>query len=126
LGGILNDDTIPALRCEMVVGAANNQLLEDRHGDLLVARGITYAPDYVANAGGVINVYSELAGWDRQRSLRKADEIYQTILGVFEIAKADGVRPHEAADTLAERRIAAVRGMVRTWPPFPNKYGSSD
>ena len=115
-----------AVGAEMVVGAANNQLLEDRHGDLLVARGITYAPDYVANAGGVINVYSELAGWDRQRSLRKADEIYQTILGVFEIAKADGVRPHEAADTLAERRIAAVRGMVRTWPPFPNKYGASD
>lgn len=124
LGGILNDETIPALRCEMVVGAANNQLLEDRHGDMLVQRGITYAPDYVANAGGVINVYSELAGWDRQRSLRKADEIYQTILNIFDIAKADGVRPHEAADTLAERRIAAVRGMVRTWPPFPNKYGS--
>ena len=126
LGGILNDETIPALRCEMVVGAANNQLLEDRHGDMLVARGITYAPDYVANAGGVINVYSELAGWDRTQSLRKADEIYNTILNIFEIAKADGVLPHLAADTLAERRIAAVRGMVRTWPPFPNKYGSAD
>ena len=126
LGGILNDETIPTLRCEMVVGAANNQLLEDRHGDMLVARGITYAPDYVANAGGVINVYSELAGWDRAQSLRKADEIYQTVLNIFEIAKADGVLPHLAADTLAERRIAAVRGMVRTWPPFPNKYGSDE
>jgi leucine dehydrogenase len=121
LGGGLNDDTIPKLRVELVVGAANNQLLEDRHGDMLEHRGITYAPDYVVNAGGVINVYSELAGWDRTRSLRKADEIYQTILGVFEIARADGVTSHVAADRLAERRIQAVRGMVRTWPPFPNK-----
>ncbi len=124
LGGGLNDDTIPRLRVELVVGAANNQLLEDRHGDMLEARGITYAPDYVVNAGGVINVYSELAGWDRTRSLRKADEIYQTILGVFDIARADGVTPHVAADRLAERRIQAVRGMVRTWPPFPNKSQS--
>ena len=121
LGGGLNDETIPKLRVEMIVGAANNQLLEDRHGTMLQERGITYAPDYVVNAGGVINVYSELAGWDRTRSLRKADEIYQTILGVFEIALADGVTPHVAADRLAERRIEAVRGMVRTWPPFPNK-----
>ncbi len=121
LGGGLNDDTIPKLRVELVVGAANNQLLEDRHGTMLQDRGITYAPDYVVNAGGVINVYSELAGWDRIRSLRKADEIYQTILGVFDIAKADGVTPHVAADRLAERRIQAVRGMTRTWPPFPNK-----
>jgi len=124
LGGGLNDDTIPRLRVELVVGAANNQLLEDRHGDLLEARGITYAPDYVVNAGGVINVYGELAGWDRTRSLRKADEIYQTILGVFDIARADGVTSHVAADRLAERRIQAVRGMVRTWPPFPNKSAS--
>ena len=121
LGGGLNDETIPKLRVELVVGAANNQLLEDRHGDMLEHRGVTYAPDYVVNAGGVINVYSELAGWDRTRSLRKADEIYQTILGVFEIARADGVTSHVAADRLAERRIQAVRGMVRTWPPFPNK-----
>ncbi len=121
LGGGLNDETIPKLRVELVVGAANNQLLEDRHGDMIEERGITYAPDYVVNAGGVINVYGELAGWDRTRSLRKADEIYQTILGVFEIARADGVTSHVAADRLAERRIQAVRGMVRTWPPFPNK-----
>ena len=124
LGGVLNDKTIPKLQCELVVGAANNQLLEDRHGDALEHRGITYAPDYVVNAGGVINVYSELAGWDRNRALRKADEIYQTILGVFEIARADGVTSHLAADRLAERRVAAVRGMVRTWPPFPNKSES--
>jgi leucine dehydrogenase len=124
LGGGLNDETIPKLQVELVVGAANNQLLEDRHGDLIEERGITYAPDYVVNAGGVINVYGELAGWDRTRSLRKADEIYQTIIGVFDIARADGVTSHVAADRLAERRIQAVRGMVRTWPPFPNKSAS--
>ncbi len=82
---------------------------------------LLYAPDYVANAGGVINVYSELAGWDAQRSLRKADEIYDTILGVFEIARQDGVPSYQAADRLAERRLQAVRSMVRTWPQWPNK-----
>jgi leucine dehydrogenase len=121
LGGGVNDRTIPQLRVEIVAGAANNQLLEDRHGDELEAKGILYAPDYVANAGGVINVYSELAGWSRERSLRKADEIYHTVLNVFEIAKQDGIPTYQAADRLAERRIAAVRSMVKTWPQWPNK-----
>jgi leucine dehydrogenase len=121
LGGGINDRTLPQLRVEIVAGAANNQLLEDRHGDELESRGILYAPDYVANAGGVINVYSELAGWSRERSLRKADEIYHTVLNVFEIAKQDGIPTYRAADRLAERRIAAVRSMVKTWPQWPNK-----
>jgi leucine dehydrogenase len=121
LGAVINDQTIPQLKVEIVAGAANNQLSENRHGDELEAKGILYAPDYVANAGGVINVYSELAGWTRERSLRKADEIYQTILGVFEIAKAEGLRTYEAADRLAERRMTAVRAMVRQWPQYPNK-----
>jgi leucine dehydrogenase len=121
LGGVINDRTLPLLRVEIVCGAANNQLLENRHGEALEARGILYAPDYVANAGGVINVYSELAGWSRERSLRKADEIYHTVLNVFEIAQQDGVPTYVAADRLAERRIAAVRSMVKTWPQWPNK-----
>jgi leucine dehydrogenase len=121
LGGIINDTTIPQLKVEIVAGGANNQLLEEKHGDELERRGILYAPDYVANAGGVINVYSELAGWDAKRSLRKADEIYDTILGVFEIAKREKIPTYRAADRLAEMRLAAVRGMVRTWPQWPNK-----
>jgi leucine dehydrogenase len=121
LGAVINDKTLPQLRVEIVAGGANNQLLEPRHGDELEAKGVLYAPDYVANAGGVINVYSELAGWDRQRSLRKADEIYNTVLGVFEIAKQDGIPTYQAADRLAERRLGAVRGMIRTWPQYPNK-----
>ena len=122
LGAILNDDTIPMLKVEVVCGGANNQLLEPaKHGEALEKRGILYAPDFVANAGGVINVYSELAGWTRERALRKADEIYDTILGVYQIAKEDSVFSYLAADKLAERRIAAVHGLVRTWPQWPNK-----
>ena len=121
LGGILNDETIPRLRVEIVAGAANNQLLEERHGTELERRGILYAPDFVANAGGVINVYSELAGWTSQRALRKADEIYDTTLGVFEIAREQGIPTYEAADRLAERRLQAVGSLVKTWPQWPRK-----
>jgi leucine dehydrogenase len=121
LGGIINDDTIKKLKVKIVAGGANNVLLEERHGDELEKREILYAPDYVANAGGVINVYSELAGWDTTRSLRKADEIYNTVLGVFEIAKAEGIPTYEAADRLAERRLQSVGSMVKTWPQWPNK-----
>jgi leucine dehydrogenase len=121
LGGIINDSTIPQLKVEIVAGAANNQLLDDRHGDALEARGILYAPDYVANAGGVINVYSELTGWSRDRALRKADEIYQTVLSVFRLAKETGIPTYMAADRVAEQRINAVRGMIRTWPQYPNR-----
>jgi leucine dehydrogenase len=121
LGGIINDKTLPQLRVEIVAGAANNQLLEERHGDILEEKGILYTPDYVANAGGVINVYSELAGWDSQRSLRKADEIYHTILGVFDIAKQEGIPTYRAADRLAERRLRSVGTMFKTWPQWPNK-----
>jgi leucine dehydrogenase len=121
LGGIINDDTIPKLKVEIVAGGANNQLLEPRHGDALEARGLLYAPDYVANAGGVINVYSELAGWTSARAFRKADEIYDTVLRVFAIAKADKVPTYVAADRLAEQRIREVGSMVRTWPQWPNK-----
>jgi leucine dehydrogenase len=121
LGGVINDKTIPQLKVAVVSGGANNVLLEERHGDVLEEKGILYAPDYVANAGGVINVYSELAGWDSTRSLRKADEIYNTILGVFDIAKQDGIPTYRAADRLAERRLRSVATMVKTWPQWPNK-----
>ncbi|MBK8646111.1 MAG: Glu/Leu/Phe/Val dehydrogenase [Gemmatimonadetes bacterium] len=122
LGGIINDDTLPKLRVEIIAGAANNQLLlAEKHGGELEKKGILYAPDFVANAGGVINVYSELAGWTAQRALRKADEIYDTTLGVFEIAREQGIPTYEAADRLAERRLHAVGGLVRTWPQWPRK-----
>ena len=121
LGGIINDETLPQLKVEVVAGGANNQLLEERHGEELEKRGILYAPDFVANAGGVINVYGEVAGWTADRALRKADEIYDTTLGVFEIAKEQGIPTYVAADRLAERRLAAVGGLMRTWPQWPRK-----
>jgi len=121
LGGIINDRTLPQLRVEIVAGGANNQLLEERHGEALEAKGILYAPDYVANAGGVINVYSELAGWTRERSLRKADEIYDTLLGVYDLAREHGIPTYVAADRMAERRLKAVGSLVRTWPQFPRE-----
>jgi leucine dehydrogenase len=108
LGGCINDDTIPQLKVEIVSGGANNQLLEPRHGDILEERGLLYAPDYVANAGGVINVYGEIAGWDADKAFNKSDEIYDTILGVFEIAKAENIPSYQAADRLAERRLASA------------------
>ncbi|MGH7663021.1 MAG: Glu/Leu/Phe/Val dehydrogenase dimerization domain-containing protein [Gemmatimonadaceae bacterium] len=121
LGAIINDETIPKLKVEIVAGAANNQLHEERHGDELEKREILYAPDYVANAGGVINVYSELAGWNAQRSFRKAAEIYQTTLNVFEIARQERIPTYRAADRVAERRLKDVGSLVRTWPQWPNK-----
>ncbi len=114
LGGIINDDTLPVFKFEIISGGANNQLLEERHGNKLEEMGMQYAPDYVANAGGVINVFGEVAGWDSERALRKADDIYDTVLQVFEIAKADGIPSYEAADRLAERRLAKVKTK---WKP---------
>ena len=121
LGGIINDETIPRLKVEIVAGGANNQLLEERHGDELARRGVLYAPDYVANAGGVINVYRELAGWDADHALRKASEIHDTILSVFEIANDDRIATYRAADRLAERRLQGVGSLVQTWPAPPRK-----
>ena len=105
LGGVLNDRTIPLLKVEVVAGAANNQLLEPRHGKALERAGILYAPDYVANAGGIINGCIELLGWERERARRQVEEIYDTLLRVFELARRDGVPTSAAADRLAEERL---------------------
>jgi leucine dehydrogenase len=111
LGATVNDDTLKRLKVEVIAGGANNQLAEERHGDELERRGLTYAPDYVINGGGVINVYGELHGWSTEQSKKKASEIYGTILRVLETAKREGIPSYRAADRVAEERIAAVRGM---------------
>lgn len=105
LGGVLNDQTIAQLKTEIVAGAANNQLLESRHGDELAARGILYTPDYAANAGGVINGCRDLLGWDAAQAAKKVDEIYDTVLNIFQIAAAEGIPTYKAADRLAEQRL---------------------
>jgi leucine dehydrogenase len=115
LGATINDGTLPRLKVEVIAGGANNQLAEDRHGDLLEARGILYAPDYVINGGGVINVYGELHRWPAERSQKKAGEIYDTLLRIFEIARREKIPTYRAADRLAEQRIAAVAGLDRMW-----------
>jgi len=105
LGGVLNDETIPRLKAELVAGAANNQLLEPRHGDVLEQRGILYAPDYAANAGGVINgCCRERLGWDLERTLAKTDAIYDTLLKIFELAQREKIATYQAVDRLAEER----------------------
>lgn len=105
LGAVINDKTIPQLKAQIVAGAANNQLAEDRHGDVLDENGILYAPDFVINAGGVINVADELEGYNRERAMKKVELIYDNMMRVFEIAERDGVPTHVAADKMAEERI---------------------
>ena len=108
LGATLNDATIPELQVELICGGANNQLLEPRHGFQLADRGIVYVPDYVANAGGVIFGGSiEVLKLSMDDTLRRVDEIYDTVLMVLERARGDKVPPSEAADRLAEARIKA-------------------
>ena len=110
-GAGVNDETIGELRCRAIAGCANNILLEDRHGDELKERGILYAPDYVINAAGIINVGVEVGpgGYDEQRAFAKIDKIYDNLKEVFEIARTEGIGTHTAADRLAERRLAAAR-----------------
>lgn len=105
LGGIFNDETISQLRVEIIAGAANNQLLDKRHGESLAARGILYAPDYAANAGGVINGCIELLGWEQAESRAKVETIYDTLLEIFRLAEIKGIPTYKAADQLAEARL---------------------
>jgi leucine dehydrogenase len=111
LGAVINDDSIPKLRCRVVAGAANNQLKEDRHGQELHDRGILYAPDYVINAGGLINVYNELVGYNREVAMRMARGIFANMARLFEISRAQSIPTYLAADRLAEERIGRVKGL---------------
>ncbi len=108
LGGVLNDDTIPELRCAAVAGAANNQLLTPGHGKLLEDRDILYAPDFIINAGGLINVADELRGYDKERALAQVMGIFHTLRRVFQTAKLEKTTPSEAADRFAEERIRNI------------------
>ncbi len=105
LGGAINDDTLPRLRCEVVAGAANNQLYEARHGALLKERGILYAPDYAINAGGLINVAQEFRGYDADAARRTTSAIFETMLQIFKRADQEGVPTHLVADRIVEERI---------------------
>jgi leucine dehydrogenase len=111
LGAVLNERTIPDLRCKIVCGAANNQLADEYCCDLLAQNGILYAPDYLVNAGGMI-AYAESrhqGGFDRQRALAHISRIYDTLERVFAIAREQAIPTSRAADQLAEQRLASVR-----------------
>ena len=105
LGGILNEDTIPRLRTPVVAGAANNQLADDSAADLLAARGILWAPDFVVNAGGLINIAEEQGGYSAAEARRRTRGIADTLLGIFADAERTGETPLSAAMSLARRRL---------------------
>jgi leucine dehydrogenase len=110
LGATLNDETIPLLKCEIVAGAANNQLEEElKHGQALKDLNIVYAPDFLINAGGLINVYSELSVYNRERALEQTRKIYDTTLQILIKAESENITTHDAALQLAKERIASSR-----------------
>ena len=125
LGGVINDDTIPQLKAKVVAGCANNQLLEPRHGEMLAERGILYAPDYVINAGGIINVSIEVGpgGYDERRAVEKIENIYTALKEIFATARRDGITPEAAADRVAEQRLMEAKsksnGAVTAPAPSP-------
>ena len=109
LGATLNPDTIPRLQCRVVCGSANNQLATDADAGRLVERGILYAPDFVVNAGGVINVSQERRGYDRETSAQKVRELKEATDRILSVASERGITPHRAAVQLAESRIKAAQ-----------------
>jgi leucine dehydrogenase len=106
LGAVINDATLPQLRAKVVAGAANNQLSEDRHGKELMGRGILYAPDYVINAGGIIDISYERGGtYDRDAAVAHIEGIYDTLIEIFERSAAEGLPTNLIADHVAEERF---------------------
>ncbi|KOS06026.1 leucine dehydrogenase [Flavobacterium akiainvivens] len=106
LGATINDDTINRIKARVIAGAANNQLaVEQVHGRILMEKGIAYAPDFLINAGGIINVYGEIAGYGKEEALRRTENIYNTTLEIFNHAEANGITTHQAAMQIAQQRI---------------------
>ncbi|HSK99048.1 MAG TPA: Glu/Leu/Phe/Val dehydrogenase [Rubrobacteraceae bacterium] len=122
MGAVVNDVSLPDFRCQIIAGSANNILLESRHGAALAERGILYAPDYVINAGGLINVADELEGYNEKRATKRVMRIYDSMRSIVAISKRDGVPTHVAADTLALERIDAISSIERLHTGHP--YGT--
>ncbi len=112
LGAVINDQSIPNLKCKVVSGGANNQLAEERHGEALRELGILYAPDYVINSGGLMNVFVELEGYSSDRAFEKTQQVYNSLMEVFKIADEENISNQKAADRLAEKRIRSI-GQLR-------------
>ncbi len=121
MGAIINDQTVEQLRCKVVAGGANNQLAEFRHGEILRSMNILYAPDYVINAGGLMNVFVELEGYSPDRALDKTRKVYDNCMAVFETANKENVATQVAADRVAEMRIKTIGGLRQRHPGRSNR-----
>jgi leucine dehydrogenase len=122
LGAVINEETIPRLRCRIVAGPANNQLANDEAGNELEKRGILYAPDYAVNAGGLMNVSIEFEGWNHERALRMTRTIYYNVNQIFRIAERDGIPTWQAADRMAEERIATLGKLKLPFMGKPHRF----
>jgi len=124
LGAILNDETIPNLSCSIVCGGANNQLKEERkHGTMLKERGIVYGPDYVVNSGGLMNVASEVEGYNREKVMRQAEGVFDITMNILVTAKERNILPVEASNAIAEERIHKVRHVHGSYNGSPSIRG---
>ncbi len=116
LGGVISPETIPQLKCKVVAGGANNQLLSDSDGETLHRMGIIYGPDYILNSGGIINVESEIAGgYNADRAREKTERVYEIMERVISISKREEIPTAKAADHLAEERLKSVRGIRKVY-----------
>lgn len=107
LGATINDDTVYRINAKVIAGAANNQLANEKvHGAILRERGIAYAPDFLINAGGIINVYGEIVNYGKDEAIRRTENIYNTTLEIFDLADSKGITTSESAMAIAEKRIA--------------------
>lgn len=121
LGGVVNDETLPEFRCKIIAGAANNQLQTEAHGRALAERGIVYAPDYVINSGGLMNVYQELKGYNRERAFRVTQGILHNTRRIFDLAESQGIPTSEAANQLAVRRMQEIGRLSVCFNRFPRE-----
>lgn len=117
MGGGINDETVRQLRCRVVAGSANNQLARPEHGAALAELGIVYAPDFVANAGGLINVADEMQGYVPERARSSVENVYRTLREVLRIAREDRISTAAAADRYAESRLHGIGRLRRYWVP---------
>ncbi|MCH7495701.1 MAG: Glu/Leu/Phe/Val dehydrogenase [Candidatus Marinimicrobia bacterium] len=123
MGGIINDKTLSMFKCKIVAGAANNQLEKEKeHGKAILEKGILYAPDYVINAGGLINIYNEIQGYNREKALAQTEDIYHILSEVLDVAEKEGVPTPVASNKYAEERIKRMREQNKTYPGSTDKF----
>jgi leucine dehydrogenase len=117
MGAVIRDDTIPELKCKVVAGSANNQLERPEHGESVAEAGILYAPDYVINAGGLVNVADELQGYNPERAMARVQAIYRTLREIFHMARDRHISTAAAADAFAQERIGKIGRVRLYWVP---------